>query len=419
MVLDPFMRILVVGNHCLSQSESNGRVLRSLLSSFLDEELTSFAVRGIPDCPGVRYVTVTDKDAVNAFTHLSFYHPAGIQSTGNNGTEPTSTAGHRTAKTHLIRNLIWSTRWWLKGSIKQALYGETYDAIFLMGADTPFLYRLAADISKKKKTPLIVYTAEDYPIKRYDYIEQKPGMSFWCKRFLDKLRKAGKLAFESASACILNSPKLKASYESAYHLKKSEVVYLPSSFEALPKSDAPKAEIIYAGNINIHRLESLIQVDNAIQFIDSTKKLTLYGRLSDEESKAFIAKTESLDYLGILPYEELLKVYGQAALLIHAEGFDDFYLLDCAHAFSTKVADCLCSGIPFFLYAPIELPSSVFMNEALPDFYARNEEELREKLSSILSDKVKYHPDTEYIHSCFDRESVGERIRQLIEEVSK
>ena len=412
------MKLLVIGNHCLSQSESNGRVLRSLLSSFSNNELTCFAIRGIPDCPDVRYATVTDGDALKAVTHLSFYRPAGIQITQDSGSQPTQ-ASHRTAKTHLIRNLIWSTKWWLKGSIKQALYGETYDAIFLMGADTPFLYRLAADISKKKKTPLIVYTAEDYPIKRYDYIEQKPEMSFWCKRFLNKLRKAGKIAFESASVCILNSPKLKASYESVYNIKRSEVVYLPSSFETIPQSDALKTEIIYAGNINIHRLESLIQVANAIQSIDSTKKLTLYGRLSDEESKALIAKTDALDYRGILPYEELLKVYGQAALLIHAEGFDDFYLLDCAHAFSTKVADCLCSGIPFFLYAPIELPSSAFMNEALPDFYARNEEELHEKLTAILSGKAKYHPDTEYIHSCFDRESVGKIIRQLIEEVSK
>ena len=412
------MKLLVIGNHCLSQSESNGRVLRSLLSSFSDDELTCFAIRGIPDCPDVRYTTVTDGDALKAVTHLSFYHPAGIQITEDSGSQPTQ-ASHRTAKTHLIRNLIWSIKWWLKGPIKKTLYGETYDAIFLMGADTPFLYRLAADISKKKKTPLIVYTAEDYPIKRYDYIEQKPGMSFWCRRFLNRLRRAGKLAFESASACILNSPKLKASYESAYSLKRSEVVYLPSSFETLPQSDATKTDIIYAGNINIHRLNSLFQIGNTIHSIDPSKKLTLYGRLSDEESEKLASETETLDYRGILPYEELLKVYGQAALLIHAEGFDDFYLLDCAHAFSTKVADCLCSGIPFFLYAPIELPSSVFMNEALPDFYARNEEELREKLSAILSGKAKYHPNTEYIHSCFDRESVGKRIRQLIEAVSK
>ena len=411
------MKLLVIGNHCLSQSESNGRVLRSLLSAFSDEELTSFAIRGIPDCLGIRYVTVTDGDAVNAVTHLSFYHPVGIQANEGNGTQ--ATGRKRSAKTHLIRNLIWSTKWWLKGSIKQALYDKGYDAIFLMGADTPFLYRLAVDISKKKKTPLIVYTAEDYPIKRYDYIEQKPGMSFWCKRFLNKLRKAGKLAFESASVCILNSPKLKASYESAYSLERSEVVYLPSSFEALPQSDAPKTAIIYAGNINIHRLNSLIQIGNTIHSIDSSKKLILYGRLSDEESEKLTSETESLDYRGILPYEVLLKVYGQAALLIHAEGFDDFYLLDCAHAFSTKVADCLCSGVPFFLYAPIELPSSAFMNEALPDFYARNEEELREKLSAILSGEVTYQPNAEYIHSCFDRESVGKRIRQLIEEVSK
>ena len=411
------MKLLVIGNHCLSQSESNGRVLRSLLSAFSGEELTSFAIRGIPDCPGVRYVTVTDRDAVNAVTHLSFYHPLGTQTNEGSGTK--ATGSRRTAKTHLIRNLIWSTKWWLKRSIKQALYDKGYDAIFLMGADTPFLYRLAADISKKNKVPLLVYTAEDYPIKRYDYIEQKPGMSFWCKRFLNKLRKAGKLAFEAASVCILNSAKLKASYESAYHLKRSEVVYLPSSFEALPETDAPKTKIIYAGNINFHRLESLIKVANTIQSIDSSKKLTLYGRLTDEESKTLVSNTPGIEYCGILPYEELLKVYGQASLLVHAEGFDDFYLLDCAHAFSTKVADCLCSEIPFFLYAPIELPSSVFVNEALPNFYAGNEEELQIKLSSILSGETKYQPDMEYIHTCFDRESVGKRIRQLIEEVSK
>lgn len=65
-------------------------------------------------------------------------------------------------------------------------------------------------------------------------------------------------------------------------------------------------------------------------------------------------------------------------------------MLNFKHAFSTKIADCYKLGIPFFMYAPIEIASTQYGLETNPDFVATSKEELKTKLKNAIGNKVTY-----------------------------
>lgn len=96
------------------------------------------------------------------------------------------------------------------------------------------------------------------------------------------------------------------------------------------------------------------------------------------------------------------------------EGFDEYTLLDYAHAFSTKIGDCYRSGIPFFAYGSKEIPCIQFGLDHNPDFSASSKGELKDKLVRVLSGGVTYRPELSFIRECFAAEAVSGRLRQTI-----
>ena len=407
------MRLLVIGNSCLSNEESNGRVTRTLLSAFSSEDLSCLALRGIPDIEGVDYCTVTDGDAAKAFLTLGLRKPKGIQTT-NTQSQPSDARSNRKARDHVLRDIVWFSPFWKLGKVSKWLKGLNVGAVFLMAADAPFLYRLARKVAKRKKIPLVIYSSEDYFLKRYNYVERKVTMNLWCRLFLNKLRKEAKKAFQQASLSMLCSKKLLRSVKGAFGDIPAEVVYQPSTLKPFPKRDGPITRIVYGGNVNADRLHALLDVANCIHAFEDSLVLDVYGDAS-EEVKAAMEAAPSVAYHGKVPYRELLKAFETTDLLVHVEDFSEYRQLDCAHGFSTKIGDCYRSGIPFFLYGPASIPCIQFGLDLCPEYTAASPEELKAKLEAILAGKVPYMSDENVIRECFDADVVGKKIAELIE----
>ena len=410
------MRILVISNSCLSEEESNGRILRTLLSGFSDGDLSNFALRGIPNCQGVDYQTVTDGDALRSFVTLGIRKPRGIVPSQN--APVTADARSSKARNHYIRDIVWYSGCWNHGHVRQWFNNLDVSAVFLMAADAPFLYRLARKVSKKKGIPLLIYSSEDYFLKDYDYMGKKVEKNFWCRRFLNHLHRDARKAFRHASLSMLCSPKLERSVKAAYGNIPTEVVYQPSLLSPRKPKTGPIKRIVYGGNINEVRITPLLEIAKTIHGFDPNMHLTLYGPCP-KSLHGQLEQAEGIEYGGKLPYSVLLEKYEEADMLVHAEGFDDYNLLDYAHAFSTKIGDCYQSGIPFFLYGPKEIPCIQFGMEHSPEFTATNPEELRDKLTAVLSDKTKYAVDREFLADCFDASIVGKHIADRIARLVK
>lgn len=415
IVLNLNMRILVITNSVLSEEESNGRICRSLLNAFSNDELCSFGLRGIPNCEGVNYRVVTDKDALRAFVTLGIKQPAGRLESGSSQRRSKSSGS---AKGHILRDIVWFSGFW-RGK-KQRKWEKSHDisAVFLMAADTAFLYRYARKIAKSRGVPLVVYSSEDYPLKRYDYMSKKTGMSLLCRLFLRKLRKEAKRAFEYASVSMFGCEELDALYSKTFALKEHYVVYQPGSVgqPICNRVGRPVERVVYAGNINQNRLSSLLEIAEAVKRLKPTIRFELYGPIRDEWSDLAIQKHDDLvHYRGLLPYNQLLKEYGVTDLLVHAEGFDGFNRLDYAHSFSTKIGDCYLSGVPFFQYGPQELPCIAFGLKICPNYVATGPDELLQKLKPIVESTADYHLNRAQVVEKFDPQKVGRLIRTIIE----
>ena len=301
-------RILVVSNAAMSDEESNGRVLNNLLKKE-NNSFLNFCIRGIESshCQ-IDFIKITDHDALKAFITLGIKKPhvSEERELTNQPSAGGNSKKRKTAFSFLLRNLIWNSRFYSSKKLKQKIDNFDPEVVFLMAADAPFLYKIATKEAKKRNIPLIIYSAEDYPLKKYDYLKQKEKAGLNMKIVLRQLRKAAKKAYQLSTANIFNTEELKQAYIDSGFSKKEDcyVVSIPSVLDKCSSTGNNK-QITYAGNLIKERCQSLLDVADVLKEIASPYKLVLYGQIVDEEFKNPILNHPNIDYRGLVPYQQL------------------------------------------------------------------------------------------------------------------
>lgn len=414
-------RIFVVSNAAMSDEESNGRVLNNLLkkegNSFLN-----FCIRGVESshCQ-IDFIKVTDHDAFKAFVTLGIKKPQ-INQERVSSSQPSSGGSkkRKTAFSYLLRNIVWKSRFYSSKKLKQKINDFNPEVVFLMAADAPFLYKIATKEAKKRNVPLIIYSAEDYPLKKYDYLKQKTKAGLNMKIVLRQLRKAAKKAYQLSSANIFNTEELMNAYVDNGFCKKEDcsIVSIPSVLEKSAGSGTNK-QITYAGNLIKERCQSLLDVADVLKEIDSSYKLVLYGQIVDEEFKEPLLNHPMIDYRGVIAYQQLVKEIKESEFLIHVEGFSQYNKLDLQYSFSTKIADYLMLGIPTIVYGPEEITSIKYLNGVVPNFVITKKEYLKDSIGLILKHHFAFDPSYEKINEQFSLASVQEKINKIIQPKTK
>ena len=70
--------------------------------------------------------------------------------------------------------------------------------------------------------------------------------------------------------------------------------------------------------------------------------------------------------------------------MIHVEDSTDYNNNDLKYAFSTKIADSICSGTPLLLYANKNLAETDFLSKHQCAFIATSKEELNNALNKVF-----------------------------------
>ena len=111
----------------------------------------------------------------------------------------------------------------------------------------------------------------------------------------------------------------------------------------------------YFGNLRKGRFESIINIADELDFLSKNAKLYIYGNCTNEQ-KQIMSLKRNVIFLGFDNLENIFnKIKRDCDLLIHTEPFDNFSKIDLIDAFSTKIVDCLATGLPFLVYTPKEL----------------------------------------------------------------
>lgn len=95
-------------------------------------------------------------------------------------------------------------------------------------------------------------------------------------------------------------------------------------------------------------------------------------------------ENDNVKYHGFVPYNEIAKVMSKATVLIRCENEEN--LENLRYAFSTKIADSLACGRPFFVYASDDFPFVKYLVKNDVAHIARNKKEIYKVLSRIKKD---------------------------------
>ena len=414
-------RILVFSSAAISNEESNGRVLKNLLPSFDSNSFMNIYIYGKPmNSSDVEYHNFTDKNALISFLTLGIcskenkisFDSAADENQGN------KRAISRSSFHYFLRNIVWKFAFGIKNKILKVSKKYKPNVILLLGANFAFFYKTATLVAKKTNAKLVIYTAEDYPLKKYNYMDGKVDNNIFSRSVQKSLFSAAKKAHLFSAACVYNSEKLMNDYIASGigNIGCSSIIRIPSALSRV-KSHADNGIILYAGNLPESRCRSLLEFADCLEKINTNHFVSVYGNIYSDEYGEKICKHPKIKYCGVVDYEKLISIFNNASFLLHIEGFDDYTLLDYKHAFSTKIADYLMLGIPFICYGSNQIAGIEYLQNLNFDFTIISKKSLCESLDKILNGSVEYRWDEKQIVDEFSIDSNKEKMSKIIGQV--
>ena len=375
-----------------SDTDSNGRTLAKLFQGFNKANLAQFFVYGNPDVSVCdRYYKVADRDALQSF--LKWKETGGvIESMINLSSEAdasTNTFSKKVKKTPLsmlLREFVWLFGSWDGNRLEQWIKSFNPEIVFISLGDNIFLSRFAIQVAKKYNIPVYAYSTEDYCFKNYNYVTKRPSLFykifyFWMNRALKQLERYVKVG-------IFNTPMLQETYARKFSFP-CKCVFNSSDIDFLKNTEVSRSpKVSYLGNLGVGRHKALVELAIILGEVMPGVKLDVYGKLpGSADADKLITDCDRICYKGFVSYSEVVRHVHESTLLVHAELDNEFYSKDLKYAFSTKIADSVCSGTPFLIYARRDLAETDFLIGNQCAFVASTKEELRQELIKALTDK--------------------------------
>ena len=420
------MKILLISHNSLSTHQNMGKTLLSLLSDVEPRELCQLYIYPqIPDTDKASsYYRITDKDVLRYYYK---FHVKGLeikpdmeQHSPYENPDDEALYRKRTnkkASRKILRDLIWKFSHWYNKGLKSWIEKENPSCIFLAPGNAKFIYDVALKISKKYKLPIITYICDDY------YFVKKP------KAIFDKLngyllKKKIKKTLKKSQHVITICDELQEAYSAEFSVPATTVM-TGSSFPIAekPKEIKNPTTISYFGNIRCNRFYSLAEIGNALDKINSERntdyKLCIYTSEKDTDILSHFDGIKSIKLCGFVTGDAFKEAFNSSEILLHTEAFDEKNIDLVKHSISTKIADSLASGIPFFAYGPERVASIKYLLKNEIAVVATSKDELCENLITVfnntkeINEKVKnalvcarnYHNSkivSNYIRNCFE-----------------
>ena len=370
--------VLLIANEGISHHNSNGRTVMMLLTLLKKEHLFQFYIHDDPEEDALnKSFCVTDSEALTSF--LPFL-ARGQKGTGSKK-QPIST---RNCRRLFLRNFVWNTRSWWKKDFDVFLKNVSPRIILLNAGDAPFMLNLAIKVKKRTNAKLIVFTTENYVLKNKLYNSAKT-YSFWHLLFRHSLRKSYKRIIRNSDGFVFNSEFLKDSFLRKYPKIKNAIFLMNSSdLKTINYKKSESFTISYLGNTGVGRIDCLNELASLIDDLGLGIRFIICGEISRQEYKSTIVSHKCVEYLGKVSYGEVAQIMAQSTMILHCE--NSSRLDNLRTAFSTKIADILTIGVPFFVYASREYPFVQYLEKNKAAHIASNISEARELLTRCYHD---------------------------------
>lgn len=404
----------MIANACFSDQTSNGRTLKGLFGGAEPEQLAQFFVYGDPDfniCR--RYYQVSDREALASLNPFGTYGgPVGAgggfgaaeagtdrplgeadsgagrkkgdgREVGGTETAPMGVA-HKTPMKMLAREAVWLLGRWKGHRLREWIEGFRPERLCLFLANNTFLIRLAVEIGQRYRIPLLVYSTEGYCFMDYNYFTNRPSVLY--KLYYGWLYGSYRRSARFVSEGFFNCTLLRDRYAEAFGYP-CRCVMNGSEIDFVDRRTPEGTPVVsYLGNLGLGRHRALMEIARALQETDPKLYLDIYGAAPDEEARGELEACPGVRFHGFVSYGEVVRIIHESSLLVHAEWNDERVNRDLKYAFSTKIADSLCSGTPLLIYANEGLAETVFLKENGCAFVVHERDRLKAALEQALTD---------------------------------
>lgn len=367
-------KVLVIAYNSFSDTNANGKTIKSLLSSFSPEEIAQFYCGGErPDWSVTHnYFQVTDVMMLKSFYRKMNYTPK-EETDSIHTSSTTRSSRYNTLRKHnynfalrFIREILWKFSYrWRREFIKWVNEFNP-EAIFYMVGDSVFMDKLVLSVATRCNIPIVLYNCEAY---RLVNLRERKGLeSLYYRRSENSYRK---LLMYNKLHVIYNSQYLKAGYSAFYSLvPNSSIFYTPYIFENSEYTRKNSVlNFVYFGNMGVGRVDSLVDFSKALHHVNPCSILSIYGYVPADEVHKF-ALLDNVKLMGVVPANELRDIKERSDVLVHVESFDPLIMPKLRYAFSTKIAQYLCAGRCIISYAPRDMASSEYLIQSKSVLFA-------------------------------------------------
>jgi len=402
------IKILIIGSTPFSNS-SQARSLATYLNSWKNKRFLVRQIYTRPLMPSFEYCEeffqVTDKMLIKNF--FSKQHIGNIYSIADNTKVENNNYTNQVDTTtgpffnffskkknyfiRLMRGLLWKRRTWVNNKFLDWINDFSPDIVFMNFGDDFYLFDMAEVVSQKFSIPIVTVISDDY------YFSSNNSRSFFAKQYSKKYLRTLKHFFEAFNVGVaFNSQRIMDHYVEFFKLKKYKLVpvaYSDSFHKMSLENNRDKKEkyfMSYFGNFEFGRHKALISLADSLSRIN--KKITICGTCKNKKIIESFINHESIDYRGLLDYKQIVSLASDSRYLVVAESFDKLDSEKVKYALSTKVADCLASGIPIVAIGNADSGAINYLHENKCALICSDESELISFVEN-LDQNMSYEKD--------------------------
>lgn len=344
------MRVLVITYPAWNTSNNTGNTLSNIFNGFNGEFANIFFSEELPKNDFCKnYFQITD---VGVLKHLFKGEPLGkkfdIINKASESSFEEQAKKHKSIFTLLLRQLVWSLVRIDNKEMYDFISRFNPDIIFSPTYANPYVLRTVHNIKKTTNLPIVSIISDDlYSYKNYMKTPLKRYYQSMIRKSIDKV-------FKDYDLLYTMSEKQKEEYEPIYG-KEMKLLYKTSNKQYVKHIPNKVKKLIYAGGLYLGRDIILKEIVNIIRCANEKEKQFELHIFSNSKNYDDIVKDDENCFVHeSIAYEELQKEYERNDIALHVESFDERYLEDTRLSFSTKIVDCLESGLPVLAIGPKE-----------------------------------------------------------------
>jgi hypothetical protein len=409
-------RVLVISNTALKMSNANGQVLLGVLSEIPVENRASFFIQNTIPEKGTSKTAfrITDSERLHSF--FSGHDKGTIIDPSIDSASPKDIQtghGKESFFRHVVRDDVWNHGRWDRSLLYSWISEFKPTVILFLSGRSPFMNNLVYQLSIHFNLPVVIYTGED------EYWHPAKFLNLWDAVLRNKLRKATRRLNTRVCHYIVSNEKIGQLFSSTFHLPVTAI--MPSTSVTPVARPSSTGSLFYGGNLKPGRFESLRDIAKALAMVDPRLHIDVYSNDIDEPIRHYLASSNNVILHDAVTRQELNEARSQAFLLIHFESFSKKIRPMIQNAFSTKIPDCLASGIPFLVYAPSYCGfSQYFLANPQAVCYVSDPGKLVESLKKVLQDAAYRSSLVQQalilVHQYHNEKTNGEIQKQILSE---